>query len=114
MYKKLTAVIASQTFELYYVGFRSQSRITATPTISSGLYRTLSGSSRNQYTLKGRAAFSDMPVITSFINFNIGTKCLVKLGNINIGQLMLTDGEVYAEGNGMCEYTLRLEEAENG
>ncbi|MBR1382189.1 MAG: hypothetical protein IJ555_00010 [Ruminococcus sp.] len=112
MYNRTTAKIDGQTFELYYIGFKSEARITTTPTVSSGLYRTLSGTNKNIYTLKGRAPAADLLYFTGFINTHVGTLCPLIIANSNVGTFMVMSGECTSTGDGMCEYVIELGVAE--
>lgn len=111
MKNEFTVILGQRPVTLYSLAFKTDVKLAETATINSGLIRRLTGSRKNFYTLKGRMPFDSFLSFCGFINTLIGQSTTLTIGQQSI-ELSLSKGECTACEEGMCEFTIELEEAE--
>ena len=111
MNSEYRAAIGDKELRLYSISFRSESKITETPTLDHGIIRRFTGGRKDHYTLKGRISIHTFMSFSSYINSLMGTEVQLMIAGVS-RTLMLTKGECTACEEGLCEFTIELEEAE--
>ena len=111
MNNEFTVTLGEKTLTLYSIEFKTDSKLTETATVNSGIIRRLTGNRKNFYTLKGRTPFDCFLSFAGFINSLIGQSTALRIGGQSL-TLTVSRGECTACEEGMCEYTIELEEAQ--
>ncbi|MCR5815679.1 MAG: hypothetical protein K6F91_02215 [Ruminococcus sp.] len=103
--------LAGKELRLYSLTCKSDCKITETPTLDTGIIRRLTGIRKNFYTLKGRMPFPGYLHYANYISSHIGTAVPMMILGSTL-TLTLTKGEFVAAEEGMCEFTIELEEVD--
>lgn len=109
MHNEFTVTLGSKELKLYSLSFRTDTKVAETATIDYHTIRRLSCIRKNFYTLKGRTTFEGFLSFCTYINALIGSSVELTVGNTHTA-LIFSKGECTACEDGMCEYTIELEE----
>ena len=111
MKNEFTVILGGRAITLYSLTFKSDIKLAETATLNDGIIRRPAGSRKNFYTLKGRTPFDCFLSFAGFINSLIGQSTALRIGGQSL-TLTVSRGECTACEEGMCEYTIELEEAQ--
>ena len=109
---EFSVMLGGRALTLYSIGFCTDTKVAETQTLSGGIYRRITGSRKNFYTLKGRMPFMSFVSFCEYVNELAASSLALEIDGQQIEGLVFTKGECTALEEGMCDYTLMLEEAE--
>lgn len=112
MKNEISVTLNDKVLTIYSITFKTYSKITETPTLNDGIIRKYTGGINNSYTLKGRILTGDLLSFAVFINSLTGQAVTLSIGSTQAAELTLTSGECSIGEEGLCEYTIILEEAD--
>ena len=110
--KEINAALGGKALKLTGLSFHTDSKIAETQTLGGGIIRRVTGCRKNFFTLKGKMSFFSFLSFCDYINELAASSLTLEIDGDEAAELILTKGECTLSGDGMCDYTLELEEAE--